>query len=135
MELSSLPTKYVQQRVLRSQAFVSCVKNGIEELFLLVELFFLDKFFKCILITIFHCSGDTKNKTPSRALRYGLACIVGRKGSGKSTLFLRLLVRPNIDRIIFISPTFRHQFETLWYRLSTTTSLCLRSSVPRCCSH
>lgn len=48
--------------------------------------------------------------------------IVGKKGSGKSNLFLQFLLNPSAyfrkyDRIIFISPTFRAQFEILWHKL------------------
>lgn len=48
--------------------------------------------------------------------------IVGKKGSGKSNLFLQFLLNPNgycqkYDRIIFISPTFRAQYEILWSKL------------------
>src|SRR5690606_40901049 len=52
-----------------------------------------------------------------------ITIICGKKGSGKSTLFLRLLLCPRAycgryDRVLFISPTFRHQFATLWHRIS-----------------
>ena len=48
--------------------------------------------------------------------------IVGKKGSGKSKLFCDLLLDPQgynkkYDRIIFISPTFRTQYEGLWKAL------------------
>lgn len=48
--------------------------------------------------------------------------MVGKKGSGKSHLFLKLLLNPQgycckYDRIIFVSPTFRTQFEGLWKAL------------------
>src|SRR5690242_5392430 len=48
--------------------------------------------------------------------------IVGKKKSGKSHLFCELLLDPQgynkkYDRIIFISPTFRTQYEKLWKAL------------------
>lgn len=48
--------------------------------------------------------------------------IIGKKGSGKSKLFCDLLLDPQgynkkYDRIIFISPTFRTQYEGLWKAL------------------
>ena len=47
---------------------------------------------------------------------------VGKKGSGKTSLFLKFLLHPNgylgkYDRIIFISPTFRSQFVSTWSKL------------------
>jgi len=49
-------------------------------------------------------------------------CSLGKKGSGKSNLFLQFLLNPSgyfraYDRIIFASPTFRSQFPILWNRL------------------
>ncbi len=47
--------------------------------------------------------------------------LVGKKGSGKSMLCCKLLLtsyRFCFDRIVFISPTFRAQHSTLWYKLS-----------------
>ena len=51
-----------------------------------------------------------------------ITMIVGKKGSGKSNLFLQFLLNPTgyfrqYDRIIFISPTFRAQFGILWNKL------------------
>lgn len=49
--------------------------------------------------------------------------IVGKKGSGKSNLFLRFLLSRSgwfrkYDKIVIISPTFRAQYEILWSKLS-----------------
>lgn len=51
-----------------------------------------------------------------------ITMIVGKKGSGKSNLFLQFLLNPNgwfrkYDRVVFISPTFRAQYEILWNKL------------------
>ena len=46
-------------------------------------------------------------------------CLVGKKGSGKSKLCLKLLttwggLRGVFDRVVIISPTFKAQFASLW---------------------
>lgn len=52
-----------------------------------------------------------------------MTIFIGRKGSGKSHLLCRLLKdkrawRGIYDEIIFVSPTFRSQFEKLWSQLA-----------------
>jgi hypothetical protein len=52
-----------------------------------------------------------------------ITAFIGRKGSGKSSNLCNLLCDPRgykkkYNRIIFVSPTFRAQFESLWKRLS-----------------
>ena len=47
--------------------------------------------------------------------------IAGRKGSGKTHLLCRLLLTAwwgVYDRIVFVSPTFKSQFDSLWCQLS-----------------
>ena len=47
--------------------------------------------------------------------------LVGKKGSGKSHLCCKLLLtswRFKYDEIVFVSPTFRAQYEGLWSKLS-----------------
>ena len=69
-----------------------------------------------------------KRKYPDKELlglirnRPHVTAIIGRKGSGKSQLMLDLLLNPRgfcgvYDEIIFISPTFESQFESLWSTL------------------
>ena len=52
-----------------------------------------------------------------------IACLVARKGSGKSTTLCKLLTTPGglyqqFDKIVFFSPTFRLQYPTLWSKLA-----------------
>jgi hypothetical protein len=50
-----------------------------------------------------------------------ITIISGRKGSGKTHLLCRLLLtawKGVYDRIIFVSPTFKSQFDSLWCQLS-----------------
>lgn len=51
--------------------------------------------------------------------------MVGKKGSGKTTLFLKLLLDERgyckkYDRIVFFSPTFKAQYAKTWSKLSST---------------
>ena len=50
-----------------------------------------------------------------------ITIIAGKKGSGKSYLCCKLLLtswRYKYDKVIFISPTFRAQYDKLWSKLS-----------------
>jgi hypothetical protein len=50
-----------------------------------------------------------------------ITIIAGKKHSGKSYLCCKLLLtswRFQYDRIIFVSPTFRSQYDSLWHKLS-----------------
>ena len=63
-----------------------------------------------------------KTKTVFKGLineRSFVMCLVGKKGSGKSQLCLKLLttwggLRGVFDRVVIISPTFKAQFAGLW---------------------
>ena len=53
-----------------------------------------------------------------------ITLIVAKKGSGKSHLLLRFLLDPHAyykkyDRIVFISPTFKTQYDSLWCALAS----------------
>jgi hypothetical protein len=55
--------------------------------------------------------------------RPAITCIVGRKGSGKTQLALKLLTTPSAlcgvyDRIILVSSTFKSQYESVWSKIS-----------------